>query len=200
MPLDLLELAMPIAVRPAAPVTDEELMRFSSVNHAYRIEQNKEGEITIMTPVGGIGGINEFLVLSAIAKWIEAKRDGISFSPNIGFRLADGSCLSPDGCWVAIDRWKALTPAQQRGFLPLCPDFVVEVRSETDRRKPLEQKMQLWMENGARLAWLIDPLQATVTIYGPGLPERTLYRPDSVEAGAPLEGFVLETSRFWQAE
>lgn len=200
MPLDLLELAMPIAVRPAAPVTDEELMRFSSANHAYRIEQNKDGEITIMTPVGGIGGINEMLVVSAIARWIEAKGDGITFSPNVGFRLADGSCLSPDGCWLALYRWKALTPAEQRGFVPLCPDFVIEVGSESDRRRALEEKMQLWIENGAKLAWLIDPLQSTVTIYIPGEPRRTLYRPGSVAAGAPMEGFLLETSRFWSAE
>jgi len=89
MPLDLLELAMPIAVRPAAPVTDEELMRFSERNKPYRIERNKEGEITIMTPVGGIGGNHEFLLAAALARWMDAGHEGKPFGPNTGFNLPD---------------------------------------------------------------------------------------------------------------
>jgi Uma2 family endonuclease len=197
MPLDLLELAMPIAVRPAAPVTDEELMRFSSVNQADRIEQNKEGEITITSPSGGIGANHEYLIMAALARWMDQGHGGKPFSSTAGFNLPDGSCLSPDGAWISADRWSALPHERQRGFPPLCPDFLVEVRSSTDRRKPLEEKMQLWMQNGAKLAWLVDPIEASVTIYRTGEPEQKLMRPERIEGDGLMTGLVLETSEFW---
>jgi Uma2 family endonuclease len=127
MPLDLLELAMPIAIRPAVPVTDEELMRFSERNKPYRIERNKEGEITIMTPGGGICGNHEYLIMAAFARWMDASHQGKPFGPNTGFNLPDGSCLSPDGAWISPDRWNSLPHEQPKSFPPLCPDFLVEV-------------------------------------------------------------------------
>jgi Uma2 family endonuclease len=123
--------------------------------------------------------------------------DGMSFSPTGGFRLADGSCLSPDGAWISGERWNGLTPEEQDGYPPLCPDFLVELRSRSDRRSVLEEKMQLWMANGARLAWLNDPFEATVTIYRQGAAEQTLHRPDEVAADEPARGFVSRTARFW---
>jgi Uma2 family endonuclease len=198
MTLDLMELPMPVTLRPAAPLSDQELMQFSASNKPYRIEQNKEGEITVMTPLGGIGASNEGLVSAELIMWTRASGRGKSFSPNIGFRLPDGSCLSPDGSWISIERWDALSKNERKGFLPLCPEFVIEVRSETDRRKAIEAKMHLWIENGAKLAWLIDPMLASVTIYRPGDAEETLERPDSVLATEPVAGFILPTSEIWQ--
>ncbi len=200
MSIDLLELPMPVVLRTNSPISDEDLMRFSARNRPYRIERNKEGEITIMTPVGGIGGNHEYLITAAFVRWMDETGDGMAFSPSTGFNLPDGSCLSPDGAWISSTRWNALTPAQQAGFPPLCPDFLIEVRSRTDSRRLLEAKMQLWLQNGVKLAWLIDPASASVTIYRPGEPERTLQRPELLEAGNPAAGFKLRTSLLWPAQ
>jgi Uma2 family endonuclease len=198
--LDLSGLPAPVLIRPAVPLTDEELIRFSEVNKPYRFERNKHGEIVMMTPVGGIGGTNELHVAREVANWTDEDGTGVSFSPNTGFNLPDGSCLSPDAAWVSLARWNALTPAEQSGFPPLCPEFLIEVRSRSDTRRMVEEKMQLWMENGARLAWLVDPIDANVTIYRPGQAARTLDRPETVGAGEPVAGFVLRAERLWPAK
>ena len=195
--IDLLNLAMPITIRPSAPVSDEELMRFSEQNKPYKIERNKDGEITIMTPVGGIGSTNEMYVASKFFNWAEDDGTGISFSPNGGFNLPDGSCLSPDAAWLPLDRWDALTPEQQTGFPPLCPDFLIEVRSQSDPRRMDEAKMQTWLDNGAKLAWLIDPIDGKVTIYRPNQTPETLDHPEIVKAEAPVAGFELPCTRLW---
>ena len=152
-----------------------------------------------MTPVGGIGGTHEFYVTASFATWVEQDGTGIGFSPNTGFNLPDGSCLAPDAAWIPLHRWDALTLRQREGFLPFCPDFLIEVRSRSDSRKILEAKMRQWIENGAQLAWLIDPIEATVSIYRPGEPTETLERPDTVAAHAPVAGFQLRTTRLWPA-
>jgi Uma2 family endonuclease len=138
-------------------------------------------------------------VSGALANWTDETGTGVSFSPNTGFNLPDGSCLSPDAAWVSLARWNALTPAEQASFPPLCPEFLIEVRSRGDSRRMVGEKMQLWMENGAQLAWLVDPIDAKVTIYEPGKAERTLDRPEIVEAGEPVAGFVLRAERLWPA-
>jgi len=199
MPIDLLELPMPVILRLDSPVSDEELMRFSERNKPFKVERNKEGELIIMTPVGGIGSNHEAYVASKVFNWAEEVATGISFSSNGGFNLPDGSCLSPDAAWIALARWNALTPEQQAGFPPLCPDFLIEVRSQSDSRRAVEAKMQLWMENGAQLAWLVDPIDGSVTIYRPDNAPETLDRPEVVKAGAPVEGFELRCTRLWPA-
>jgi Uma2 family endonuclease len=197
MSLNLTSLVPPISLRPAATLTDEELMRFSEENKPYKIERNKYGEIIIMTPVGGIGSTHEAYVANVLYNWNETAGAGIAFISNAGFNLPDGSCLSPDAAWLALDRWNALTHAQQAGYPPLCPDFIIEVRSQSDPRRAVEEKMQLWLENGAKLAWLVDPIDANVTIYRPGQPAELLARPEIVRAAAPIAGFELPCTRLW---
>lgn len=197
MNLQLDGLTFPLRVRPEIPMTDLELERFSGENKPYRIERNPQGELIMMTPVGTIGSNHEFYVSGQLFRWIEETENGIGFAPNGGFTLKDGSVLAPDGAWVATERWTALSKDEQAGFAHLCPDFLMEVRSESDNRKTLETKMQTWLENGARLAWLIDPLDATVTVYRPGELPETLERPDVVLGHAPVEGFRLTTTRLW---
>jgi Uma2 family endonuclease len=197
MPIELLELPMPVTLRANSPISDEELMRFSEENKPYKIERNKYGEIVIMTPVGGIGSNHEYLIAAAFVHWMGETGDGIVFSPSGGFKLADGSCLSPDGSWISSARWNALTPAQQAGYPPLCPDFLIEVRSQSDTRRAMEDKMHLWMENGAKLAWLVDPIECSVTICRPGHATETIQRPEVVRADAPVAGFELRCARLW---
>jgi Uma2 family endonuclease len=197
--INLDNISFPIVLRPSAPLTDVELMQFSEQNKPYRIERNTQSEITIMTPVGGIGGNNELLVSFALMQWAQNDGTGIAFSPSVGFNLPDGSCLSPDGAWLPLSRWQALTTEQQAGFPPLCPDFVIEVRSRSDSRRLIETKMQLWLDNGSQLAWLVDPIDASVTIYRPNQAPETLDRPELVTAGAPVAGFRLQCARLWPA-
>ena len=197
MPFSLTGLTLPLILRPAIALTDEELMRFSEENKPYKIERNRQGEITVMTPVGGIGGTHENYVAAMLYVWTEQVEKGISFGSNTGFNLPDGSCLSPDAAWLALDRWEALTPKEQAGYPPLCPDFLIEIRSRSDSRRMLEEKMQLWMENGAQLAWLLDPVDGNATIYTPDAAPCTLERPVSLTGTAPVEGFTLHMTRLW---
>ncbi len=171
-------------------------MAFSRRNRPYRIEMNAQGEIEVMTPVGGDGGRWEILVGRELSYWAE-DQGGITFGSSTGFRLPDGSVLSPDVAWVSTARWNALTRAEQRSFPPVCPEFLIEILSLSDSRPVLERKMATWIANGAQLAWMIDPYAATISIYTPGKPVEVLERPDSVEAGWPVAGFRLTTSGIW---
>ena len=197
MSLKLASLAPPIRLRPASTLSDEELMRFSEENKPYKIERNKYGEIVIMPPVGGIGSTHEAEVAYELLHWNRTVQTGIAFVSNAGFNLPDGSCLSPDASWLELARWNALTHEQQVGYPPLCPDFVIEVRSQSDSRRSVEEKMQLWMENGARLAWLVDPIDRKVTIYRPNRTPETLDRPVVVHGEGPVAGFELPCGRLW---
>ncbi len=149
-----------------------------------------------MSPVGGDGSRFEAYVIGQLVVWTE-QNGGECFSSNGGFRLQDGSVLSPDAAWVSQGRWDALSREDQRRFAPLCPEFVIEVLSESDARRTLEAKMQLWLANGAQLAWMIDPYAATVGIFRADGSSETLYRPETVEAGAPVAGFRLRTGKLW---
>ena len=188
---------MPITLRPAAPVSDEEPMRLSEQNRPCKVERNKDGELTLMTSVGGIGGTREKYVDGVLFIWTENDGTGIDFGPNTGFNLPGGSCLAPDAAWMALDRRNALTQEQKAGYPPLCPDFVIEIRSRTDPRRIVEAEMQTWLDNGARLAWLIDPIDGSVTIYRPGQTPETLDRPENIKGEGPVAGFELRCTRLW---
>ena len=152
-----------------------------------------------MTPVGGIGGGNEMHVsfdLMGSAK----NGTGKAFTPSTGFNLPDGSCLSPDASWLPYARWNTLTLEQKAGYPPLCPDFLIEVRSRSDSRKLVEDKMQLWPKNGAKLAWLIDPQQETVTIYAASLAPERLERPEIVVGTEPVASFELHCTEIWDSQ
>jgi Uma2 family endonuclease len=189
-------LPMPATIRLSAPLNDDELLAFSLRNRPLRIERNSMGELEIMTPIGGKGSRGESYIIRELDFWAE-KNGGASFSSNGGFSLPDGSMHSADAAWVSDERWNALSDDQQASYPPLCPDFVVELRSLTDRRTTIEAKMEMWIANGAQLAWMIDPFAATVSIYRPGVAVEVLSRPEWVEADSVVSGFRLETSRLW---
>jgi Uma2 family endonuclease len=195
--IDLAGLELPIVLVPSARVSDEELMRFSAQNKTFKIERNKEGELIVMTPVGFIGGTHEIYVASALLLWAERDGRGSAVGPNAGFNLPDGSCLAPDAAWVPHARLEPLTAEQLTGYPPLCPDFAIEIRSKSDSRREVEAKMQTWLDNGAKLAWLVDPIAASLTIYRPGHAPETLERPEIVKGEAPVDGFELRCTRLW---
>jgi len=189
-------LPLPVTVRPAVAMTDDELMVFSRQNRMYRIERNAKGELEIMSPTGGQGSRWESRVIRELDFWAE-QNGGASFSSNGGFHLPDGSVLSADAAWVSEARWQSLTKAEQRTFPPLCPDFLIEILSASDSRPVLEAKMLLWLANGVKLAWMVDPYKATLSVYRPDTAVEVLDRPDSVEAGDPVAGFRLSTLLLW---
>lgn len=197
MDWSLTGLPLPIVLRPPSPFSDDDLLVFSSKNSNLRIEKNAEGDLVIMTPLGGEGGMWEATVIRELGYWAEEDGTGITFSSNVAFNLQDGSTLSPDASWVSLERWNALTAQDRRRYPPLCPDFLVEIRSATDSKRVLKAKMETWIANGAQLAWMIDPYAATLTIYRPGKEPEVLERPNSVEAETPVAGFRLTTSNLW---
>ena len=187
---------MPLTIRPDTPMTDKELIAFSRRNRPYRIERNSKGELEIMSPVGFEGGQRELFAGARLLEWAE-RHGGFCTSSNGGFTVPDGSVRSPDASWVSQARIDALTDAEKNGFAPVCPEFLIEILSESDSRRKLEDKMEMWIANGAQLAWMIDPFAADVTICQPGQAPQRLDRPDWIEAKTVISGFRLETSRLW---
>jgi len=190
--LNNIEKQAPLHLRPVRRMSDDELFDFCMANPKARIERTAEGEVLIMAPTG-LETANRNMDLSAqLQRW--AKRDGRgkAFDSNAEFILPDGAALSPDASWVHSSRLNALTKEQKRKFPALCPDFVVELTSPTDRLPHVKKKMTEWMKNGAQLGWLIDADQRTVYIFRPSQPPEQLLEPDSVAGEGPVAGFELE--------
>ena len=183
---------------PELQMTDEQFFEFCQINRDLRIERNKLGEISIMPPTGSETGNRETNILGQLWVWSEQDGTGISFSSSTGFKLSTGAERSPDASWIKLDRWNTLTPQQQQKFAPICPDFVVELRSASDNLKPLQEKMIEYMqEPGIQLGWLIDRKHRKVYIYRPGLEVECLDNPETVSGDPVLPGFVLNMSKIW---
>jgi len=190
-------LTLPARIVPSARLSDDEFLAFCQANEPYQFEMNERGEILVAAPSGMKGGNLEGYVFSKLDDWVERTGNGFAVNSNAGFRLPDTSLRLPDAAWISSERWNSLTPAQQEKFGQFCPDFVVEVRSPTDRAATVEKKMLKWMANGAQLAWLIDPIRKLAVIYRPGQPPETKLRPEFLEGDAPVQGFRLKMERFW---
>lgn len=183
---------------PELQMTDEQFFEFCQINRDLRIERNKLGEISIMPPTGSETGNREGNIFGQLWVWSEQDGTGISFSPSTGFKLSTGAQRSPDASWIKLERWNTLTPQQQQKFAPICPDFVVELRSASDNLKPLQEKMVEYMqEPGIQLGWLIDRKYRKVYIYRPGLEVECLDNPETVSGDFALPGFVLDMSKIW---
>lgn len=179
-------------------MTDEQFFEFCQINRDLRIERNKSGEILIMVPTGSESGNREVSILGQLWVWTEQDGTGIPFSSSAGFKLSTGADRSPDASWIKLERWNTLSPEQQEKFAPICPDFVVELRSPSDNFQPLKDKMEEYMrEPGVQLGWLIDRKHRKVYIYRPGLPEECLDDPNTISGEAVLPGFVLNMSKVW---
>ena len=138
-----------------------------------------------------------FELTGVFSLWVHAEGTGIGFDSSTGFTLPNGATRSPDLAWVKRDRWEGLTPEQRKGFAPLCPDFVIELRSPSDALEYVQAKMQEYLDNGAQLGWLIDPIEKRVYIYRPQTPVACLDNPQTISGEPVLPGFVLELGRVW---
>ncbi len=178
-------------------MNDDEFFHFCKLNPELRIERTSEGDIVVMAPTGGKTGKRNFRLIGAMAPWVEADGTGQGFDSSTVFSLTNGAKRSPDVSWVRNERWDKLTTTEQEQFPPLCPDFVVELRSKTDRLKTLQAKMQEYIANGAQLGWLIDPLERKVHIYHPAAEPEVLDDPERVFGEPLLKGFVLDVRSIW---
>jgi Uma2 family endonuclease len=181
-----------ISLRLPTKLTDEDIMDLSARNPGLQIEQAPSGELILTPPASPDTGRREVKLLSQLDRWATEQGQGIVFSPSSGFRLPDGSLRCPDASWVSRERWSALSPTQQKGFGPLCPDAVFEIRSYSDSASDLRQKMRTYLANGARLAVLIDPQSRSVEVYEAGGEPRVEKRAESISLGPVLPGFTLD--------
>jgi Uma2 family endonuclease len=198
MSLSLSEIDPPVRIRQERPMTDDEFMRFCAANEPNRFERDANGEIIVMSPSGMEGGGLELDVAAELRNWAREDGRGKAFGRSAGVKLPDSSVRAADAAWVSWPRLNALTPRQRKGYAPVCPEFIIEVRSETDRLPPLQAKMEQWIANGVELAWLIDPIEKSVTIYRPNEEPEHLTDPTSVQGTGPVSGFELVMSRIWQ--
>ena len=190
---------LPIVLRlsPVIEMTDAEFLAFCEQNHEARIERTAEGELEIMPPAGMYTGSKELDIAAQLRYWARRDGSGIAFGPSAGFTLPNGAVRAPDASWIPKSRLTELTTEDKSGFGHICPDFVIELRSRRDRLSVLGAKMDEYMENGARLGWMIDPSEKRVYIYRPNSEVEVLEKPESVSADPELKGFTLSLEDVW---
>ena len=172
-------------------LTDEQFFQLCQHNRDYQFERTASGELIIMPPTGSETSKRNMDLSYQLRAWSRQNNLGVAFDSSGGFRLPNGADRSPDASWVKKERWDALTPEQKDSFAPLCPDFVVELRSRTDSLKKLQEKMQEYIDNGAKLGWLIDRKNRRVEIYRPGQDVEIIENPATLSGEDVLPGFVL---------
>ncbi len=180
----------------AVDLTDEQFYRLCQANDTWKLERTAKGDLLIMPPVGGKSGKREADLITDINNWNRQTRLGEVFSSSTIFRLPNGGDRSPDVAWVKQERWEALSEEEQEKFPPLCPDFVIELRSRTDNLESLQEKMQEYLNSGLRLGWLINPQQQQVEIYRPNQAIEIVNLPVSLSGEDVLEGLVLDLPVF----
>ena len=173
------------------PLTDEEFIQIAAANQDWRFESTKDGELVIMPPTGGNTGRRNSKLTTQLEIWNSASKLGETFDSSTLFVLPNGARRSPDAAWIRRDRWKALTLEQQDKYPPICPDFVIELVSPSDRVEELRQKMQEYLDNGAELGWLIDPKTRLVEVYRSGQNKEILDSPATLSGEDVLPEFVL---------
>ncbi|MCX7595142.1 MAG: Uma2 family endonuclease [Fischerella sp.] len=183
--------ALTLQLPPNLQFTDEEFEQIIAVNKDLRLELTATGELVIMPPTGGETGNRNFDLLGQLWFWNSQNNLGKAFDSSTGFKLPNGAIRSPDASWIRMAKWDALTPQQRKKFLPLCPDFAVELVSESDDVEHTQAKMQEYLANGLQLGWLINPQDKQVEIYRPHQEVKILQSPTSLSGEDVLPGFIL---------
>ncbi|MEG3439088.1 Uma2 family endonuclease [Pannus brasiliensis CCIBt3594] len=178
-------------------MTMEQFYEFCQANRDLRIERASTGEVIIMPPAFSDTGNRNFNLAVQLGIWTERDGTGIGFDSSAGFTLPNGAIRSPDASWVKLERWNALTEGEKASFAPVCPDFVIELRSASDRLATLQDKMREYIANGVLLGWLIDCQNRRVYVYRLGRDVEILDDPESVSGDPDLPGFVLRMDKIW---
>jgi Uma2 family endonuclease len=179
-------------------LTNQQFFDLCQVNRDMRLELNAQGEMIMMTPAGGETGNRNLSISGQLWFWNTQRKLGKAFDSSTGFVLPNGANRSPDASWIPQARWDALSKEERKRFLPLCPDFVLELRSPSDTLQMLQEKMREYIANGAQLGWLIDPETRQVEIYRQGQEVETLDNPSTVSGEDVLPGFVLDMADVWE--
>ena len=185
-----------LTLDPVVRLTHEQFYELCKVNQDLRLERNSTGELILMPPTGWESGKRNADLTTNVTLWNRQTQLGIVFDSSTGFSLPNGADRSPDVAWVEKSRIEAIAPDPAR-FLPLAPDFVIELRSATDKLATLERKMAEYRDCGVRLGWLIDPAEKQVQIYRLGRPTEYLNQPEELSGEDVLPGFVLTLSEVW---
>lgn len=189
-----------VHVRPLFEMTDEQFEEFCRLNPDLRIEMTAKGDLIIMPPTFGHTGNRNFNLTGQIYVWVEQDGTGVGFDSSTLFILPNGAKRSPDASWVSKARLTNLTEEERAKFLPLYPDFVIELRSSSDSLAELQEKMREYMDNGAQLGWLLDPVTRSVHVYRAGGAIEEIKDAEQVKGDPLLAGFVLDLQRIWDAD
>jgi Uma2 family endonuclease len=192
----------PAVVMPKLPLdistfTDDQYFEFCAVNRKLRIERTAEGKIIIMSPTGGETSRRNADLTWQLVTWAKQDSTGVVFDSNTEFRLPNGANRSPDASWIPKSRWESIPEPERANFPPICPDFMVELKSPPDNLEEIKLKMQEYIANGARLGWLIDPKSKRVWVYA-GADVQILEQPSALSGDPVLRGFTLDLKEiFW---
>ncbi|MBD2297326.1 Uma2 family endonuclease [Nostoc sp. FACHB-190] len=178
-------------------LTDEQFFQLCQNNRDLRFERTATGELIIMPPTGSETGYYNADITYQLRGWSRQNQLGKSFDSSAGFKLPNSAERSPDASWVKMERWNALTQAEKERFAPLCPDFVVELMSPSDSLEKTRAKMREYMENGAKLGWLINRQQQHLEIYRPNQEVEILQSPKTLSGEDVLPGFILDLTEIW---
>ena len=179
------------------PMSEDELFKLCQRLNPMRIERDADGAISIMAPTSGDTGGSNFDLAVEFGIWVRQNGTGKGFDSSTGFVLPNGATRSPDLSWIRNERWATISSEGRSTFPPICPDFVVELRSKSDSLKTLDAKMREYIENGAELGWLIDPVEKNIYIYRPGREVEILNNPAEVSGDPLLAGFTLDLIGIW---
>ncbi len=188
---------MVLKFHPVITMTDDQLFDFCQLNKDFRIERQANGEIVIMSPTGSETEQRNFDLIVQLGVWVKQDGTGVGFGSSGGFTLPNGAVRSPDAAWIKKTRWEAIPAELRKKFAPICPEFVVELPSESDSLKDLLLKMLEYINNGVLLAWLIDRKERKVYIYRPNREVEELDNPSTLSGEDILSGFVLDLSSIW---
>jgi Uma2 family endonuclease len=186
-----------LQMSPAWEMNADNFFEFCQLNSHLRIERNATGKLIIMPPTGSETGNRNAKLMQQLSNWTDRDGSGIEFDSSAGFILPNGATRSPDASWIELSRWNSLSTEQKAKFAPICPDFVVEIKSPSDRLDVLQKKMKEYINNGASLGWLIDRGARQVYIYTADAQVKCINNPPIISGDPILSGFVLDLTKIW---
>ncbi|NJM75362.1 MAG: Uma2 family endonuclease [Acaryochloridaceae cyanobacterium RU_4_10] len=179
-------------LHPSLDLTDEEFEQICTRNPDLKFERTAQGELVIVALTGGETGRRNMKLSARLENWSDRTQLGVAFDSSTGFRLPNGSIRSPDAAWVSLARWQELTPEQRKKYVPLCPEFLVELKSASDELEDVQAKMKEYLANGLQLGWLLNPENQTVEVYQPNVAVEVLQQPTAISGSPVLPEFVLD--------
>lgn len=192
--------AIVLRMRPAIKLSEDQFFDFCQLNIEWAIERSSAGELEIMAPSGGESSRVNLYIAAQLIRWALNDRGGVVYDSSAGFILPNDAIRSPDAAWVRRERFEQLNASQKVRFVPLCPDFVIEVRSPSDSLPALRRKMEEYRANGAQLGWLIDPIDRRVEVFAGDTDVQIREAPETLAGEPVLPGFTLDLSLIWSGE